>query len=151
VLYLPSALDGTRAPAVRERFARLLAAVGDGDAAAIADVVAADLPVAVRNTPAGWGYLRQRVEQLQRDGLADELTTLWDEPALDDPGVLAAVRAKVLVIGCAGDEVHPVVVAEQLVGVLPDAELHVYDRPGVLWSRRRDLRERISAFLNGPA
>jgi 3-oxoadipate enol-lactonase len=150
VLYLPSALDGTRAPAVRERFARLLAAVGDGDAAAIADVVAADLPVAVRNTPAGWGYLRQRVEQLQRDGLADELTTLWDEPALADPGVLAAVRAKVLVIGCAGDEVHPVAVAEQLAGVLPDAELHVYDRPGVLWSRRRDLRERISAFLNQP-
>jgi 3-oxoadipate enol-lactonase len=150
VLYLPSALDGVRPPAVRERFARLLAAVGEGDAAAIADVVAADLPVAVRNTPAGWGYLRQRVEQLQRDGLAEELTTLWDDPAVDDPGVLAGVRAKVLIIGCSGDEVHPVGVAERLAEVLTGSELYVYDRPGVLWSRRRDLRERISAFLNQP-
>ncbi len=150
VLYLPAPLDGVRPPAVRERFARLLVAVADGDAAAIADVVAADLPVAVRNTPSGWAYLRQRVEQLQRDGLADELTTLWDEPALADPSVLAAVRARALVIGCAGDEVHPVAVAEQLAAVLPDAQLYVYDRPGVLWSRRRDLRERVSTFLNEP-
>jgi 3-oxoadipate enol-lactonase len=148
VLYLPSPIDGTRPPAVRERFARLLAAVGEGDAAAIADVVAADLPVAVRNTPAGWGYLRHRVEQLQRDGLAGELATIWDEPAVPDPDVLAAVRAKALVIGCSGDEVHPVAVAQRLAGALPDAELYLYDRPGVLWSRRRDLRERVSTFLN---
>jgi 3-oxoadipate enol-lactonase len=148
VLYLPAPLDGVRAPAVRERFTRLLAAVGDGDAAAVADIVAADLPVAVRNTPAGWGYLRQRVEQLLRDGLATELSTLWDAPALPDLDVLTGVKARALVIGCAGDDVHPVAVAERLAEVLPEAELHVYDRPGVLWSRRRDLRERISTFLN---
>ena len=151
VLYLPAPLDGARPPAVRDRFARLLDAVGDGDAAAIADVVAADLPAAVRNTPAGWGYLRQRVEQLQRDGLAEQLTTLWDEPAVADLGALSAVPAKALVIGCAGDEGHPVAVAERLAEVLPGAELYVYDRPGVLWSRRRDLRERVSAFLNAPS
>jgi 3-oxoadipate enol-lactonase len=148
VLYLPSPIDGARPPAVRERFARLLTAVRGGDAAAIADVVAADLPVAVRNTPAGWGYLRQRVEQLQRDGLAEQLATLWDEPALTDPDLLAKVPAKVLVVGCSGDEVHPVAVAQRLAKTLPDAELYVYDRPGVLWSRRRDLRERVSTFLN---
>ncbi|HET9518590.1 MAG TPA: alpha/beta hydrolase [Actinoplanes sp.] len=148
VLYLPSPLDGVRPPAVRDRFIRLLSAVGDGDAAAIADAVSAELPVAVRNTPAGWGYLRQRVEQLQRDGLAEELTTLWNTPAVADPAALAAVRAACLVIGCAGDEVHPVAVAERLAEVLPGAQLHVYDRPGVLWSRRRDLRTRISTFLN---
>jgi pimeloyl-ACP methyl ester carboxylesterase len=148
VLYLPSPVDGTRPPAVRERFARLLAAVGAGDAAGIADVVAAELPVAVRNTPAGWGFLRQRVEQLQRDGLAEQLATLWDEPALPDPEALTAVRAKALVIGCSGDDVHPVAVAQRLAAALPAAELYVYDRPGVLWSRRRDLRERVSTFLN---
>jgi 3-oxoadipate enol-lactonase len=148
VLYLPAPLDGVRAPAVRERFARLLAAVGDADTATVADIVAADLPVAVRNTPAGWGYLRQRVEQLLRDGLAEQLSTLWDAPALPELDALTAVRAKVLVIGCAGDDVHPVVAAERLADVLPEAQLYVYDRPGVLWSRRRDLRERISTFLN---
>jgi 3-oxoadipate enol-lactonase len=150
VLYLPAPLDGVRTAGVRERFARLLTAVDDGDAAAVADVVAADLPVAVRNTPAGWGYLRQRVDQLLRDGLAEELSTLWDEPALPDPDVLAAFRGRALVIGCAGDDVHPVAAAERLAGILPGAELYLYDRPGVLWSRRRDLRERVSGFLSRP-
>jgi 3-oxoadipate enol-lactonase len=31
---------------------------------------------------------------------------------------------------------------------LPGAVLHVYDRPAVLWTQRKDLRERVSAFLN---
>jgi pimeloyl-ACP methyl ester carboxylesterase len=148
VLYLPAPLDGVRPPAVRERLARLLEAVGSGEAAAVADVVAADLPGAVRNTPAGWSHLRQRVEQLLRDGLADELSTLWDGPALADPEVLRGYAGRALVIGCLGDEAHPVGVAQQLAGILPAADLYVYDRPGLLWSRRQDLRDRISGFLN---
>lgn len=148
VLYLPAPLDGVRPVAVRQRLHRLLEAVASGEAAAVADVVAADLPPAVRNTPAGWSHLRQRVEQLLRDGLADELSTLWEEPALADPAVLGAFTGRALVIGCLGDDAHPVVVAQQLAGVLPRAELFVYDRPGVLWSRRQELRDRISGFLN---
>jgi pimeloyl-ACP methyl ester carboxylesterase len=150
VLYLPAPLDEARAPIVRERFARLLAAVGAGDAAATAEALAADLPYAVRNTSAGWTYLRQRVEQLLRDGLAPQLLTVADEPALADLAALSEVRAPALVIGCAGDDAHPVPAAERLAAALPAAELCVYDRPGVLWNRRRDLRERISGFLNRP-
>jgi hypothetical protein len=150
VLYLPAPLDGVRPVAVRDRLSRLLAAVESGEAASVADVVSNDLPVAVRNSPAGWSYLRQRVEQLLRDGLADELSTLWDAPAVAEPELLAAFRGRALVIGCAGDEAHPSAVAERLAGIIPTAELYVYDRPGVLWSRRADLRDRISAFLNAP-
>ena len=43
----------------------------------------------------------------------------------------------------------PAAVAEELAGLLPDARLHVYDRPSVLWTKRKELRERISSFLNG--
>ena len=53
-------------------------------------------------------------------------------------------------IGCAGDELHPVAVAERLAAVLPNATLHVYDKPGVVWTDRADLRTRISDFLNSP-
>jgi pimeloyl-ACP methyl ester carboxylesterase len=148
VLYLPAPLDGVRPPAVRDRFTRLLAAVASGEAAAVADVVTAELPGAVRNTPAGWSHLRQRVEQLLRDGLADDLETLWDSPALPDPEVLRAFSGRALVIGCLGDEAHPAGVAQRLADVMPGAELYVYDRPGLLWSRRQDLRDRISGFLN---
>ena len=148
VLYLPAPLDGRRPPAAAARLQRLLAALDTGEAAAIAEAVELELPPSVRNTPAGWGYLRQRVEQLQRDGLAPQLETLWRAPAVADDTALRAVHVPVLVIGCVGDEAHPVAVAERLAGLMPRAALHVYDRPAVLWTNRAELRERISAFLH---
>jgi len=148
VLYLPAPLDGVRPRAAQDRLERLLAAVESGEAAAVAEAVEPELPPSVRNTPAGWGYLRQRVEQLLRDGLAPEVQTLWREPAVAVAGALSAYPGKALVIGCLGDDVHPVAWAERLAGLLPGAELHVYDRPAVLWTHRRELRERISTFLN---
>jgi pimeloyl-ACP methyl ester carboxylesterase len=148
VFYLPAALDNTRPAAAEARVERLLAAVESGEAASIAAVVEAEMPPSVRNTPAGWSFLRQRVEQLQRDGLAAELTTLWHEPAVADESTLRAFQGRALVIGCVGDEVHPVAWAERLAALLPKADLHVYDHPAVLWNNRRELRERVSAFLN---
>ncbi|AEV88824.1 alpha/beta hydrolase [Actinoplanes sp. SE50] len=147
VLYLPAPLDGSRPEAALRRLDRLLASVESGEAAMIADAVEAEIPAAVRNTPAGWGFLRQRVDQLQRDGLAAELSTLWSAPPLPDESLLKAFRGRALVIGCQGDEIHPVAGAERVAGLL-DADLHVYDRPSILWTDRADLRERISAFLN---
>lgn len=151
VLYLPAPVDGHRPPAAAERLERLLAAIESGEAAAVAEAVEPELPAAARNTPAGWSYLRQRVEQLQRDGLAAALRTVWNEPAVPDEEALRAVSAPVLVIGCVGDDVHPVGVAERLAGLLPHADLQVFDRPSVLWNNRRELRDRISAFLNTSA
>ncbi|MEU4421122.1 alpha/beta fold hydrolase [Actinoplanes sp. NPDC024001] len=148
VLYLPAVLDGKRPAVAVDRLERLLASVESGEAAMIADAVESELPPAVRNTPAGWSYLRQRVEQLQRDGLAVELGSLWERPALEDESLLRAYRGRALVIGCLGDEVHPVTWAERLAELLPGAELEVFDRPSVLWNSRRELRDRISDFLN---
>ena len=148
VLYLPAALDGVRPPVAEARFERLLAAIESGEAAAVAEAVEAELPPSVRNTPTGWGYLRQRVEQLLRDGLAPQLDSLWRAPAVPDESVLGAFAGAALVIGCVGDEVHPVSVAERLAGLLPNARLQVYDRPAVLWTNRRELRDRVSTFLN---
>ncbi len=148
VLYLPAPLDGRRPPVAEARLTRLLTAVETGDAAAVAEAVEPELPPSVRNTPTGWSYLRQRVEQLLRDGLSEELDTLWRTPAVPDLTVLARFTGRALVLGCVGDELHPAAVAEQLAGLLPDANLHIYDRPSVLWTNRKELRERISAFLN---
>jgi pimeloyl-ACP methyl ester carboxylesterase len=148
VLYLPAPLNGIRPPAAATRLERLLAAIKTGEAAPVAEAVEPELPPSVRNTPTGWSYLRQRVEQLLDDGLAPELDTLWRAPAVPDESVLRAFRGQALVIGCVGDEVHPVAVAERLAGLLPGAQLYVYDRPAVLWTNRRELRDRISTFLN---
>lgn len=148
VLYLPAPLDGRRPPAAAQRLERLLMAVESGEAAVIAEAVEAELPPAVRNTPAGWSHLRQRVDQLQRDGLAPELASIWSAPPLAEDEPLRAYRGRALVIGCLGDEVHPVSAAERLAELLPGAELEIFDRPAVLWNNRRELRDRISTFLN---
>ncbi|MEV0896812.1 alpha/beta hydrolase [Actinoplanes sp. NPDC049802] len=148
VLYLPAALDGARPAASAQRLERLLASVESGEAAMIAAAVESDLPSSVRNTPAGWSFLRQRVEQLQRDGLAPEIETVWSSPPLADASALRRFRGRALVIGCLGDDVHPVAWAERIAGLLPGAELEVFDRPAVLWNARTELRERIAGFLN---
>jgi pimeloyl-ACP methyl ester carboxylesterase len=83
-----------------------------------------------------------------RDGLAPALAALPDQVPVRNRSALAAVTARALVIGCAGDDLHPVEVAEQLAAALPEATLHVYDKPGVLWTERADLRGRIADFLN---
>ncbi|MFI7072240.1 alpha/beta fold hydrolase [Micromonospora sediminicola] len=149
VFFLPAVLATPRGEAARARLTGLLDAVADGDASALADVVSLELPPSVRNTPAGWAYLRQRLDQLLRDGLAPGLAGLPEQSPLTDSGALAAVTAPALVIGCQGDDLHPAAVAEQLAAALPHATLHVYDRPGFAWTERADLRERISTFLNG--
>jgi hypothetical protein len=66
-------------------------------------------------------------------------------PSID---LLRDVTAEALVIGCLGDELHPSSIATQLADVLPQATLHIYSRPSVLWHERLDLRERVSTFLN---
>jgi 3-oxoadipate enol-lactonase len=148
VFFLPAVLDEPRPAAAQQRIATLLEAIESGDAATVADVVSQEAPAQVRNTPAVWAYLRQRLDQLMRDGLAEGLASLPEQVVIDNRATLATVTAPTLVIGCRGDELHPVAVAEQLAEALPNATLHVYDRPGVVWTQRADLRERISGFLN---
>ncbi len=148
VFFLPAVLDQARPQPAGRRVVDLLAALEFGDAATVAEVVAQEAPAKVRNTPAGWAYLRQRIEQLMRDGLAENLAELPSQVAVDDIGGLAEVAVPTLVIGCRGDELHPVEVAERLAVALPRATLHVYDRPGVLWTERASLRDRVAGFLN---
>lgn len=148
VFFLPAVLDTPRPAAAHERLTALLSAIEVGDAAAVADVIAQEVPAQLRNSPPVWAFLRQRLDQLMRDGLAAGLAGLPEQAALDDRAGLAAVSARCLVIGCRGDDLHPSVVAEQLAAALPKADLHIYDRPGILWTQRADLRSRISDFLN---
>ena len=148
VFFLPAALDQPRPDVAGQRLTALLEAVEEGDASAMAEAVELEMPSAVRNTPAGWSYLRQRLDQLMRDGLGAGLASLPEHAPLADRAALAAVNVPALVIANAGDELHPVEVAEELAAALPQATLHVYDKPGVLWTDRADLRERLTTFLN---
>ena len=147
VFFLPAVVDSVRSDPVHGRFTVLVDAVASGDRRRVAGMVTEEVPADFRSTPAARGFVRQRVTQLLRDGLGSGLRTLADQVPVERPAALAEVTAPALVIACAGDELHPVEAAERLAGLLPGATLHVYDRPGVLWTARDDLRRRIGGFL----
>lgn len=147
VFFLPAVLDSPRVAPARERLAALSAAIASGSPEAVGSVVAAEIPPALRDTAAAQAYLRQRAATLLDGGLAEAVASLVDQIAVPDAAALRAVSAPALVLACRGDALHPVEVAEQLAAVLPAAILHVYDEPGVLWTRRADLRNRISSFF----
>ncbi|GIJ48617.1 alpha/beta hydrolase [Virgisporangium aliadipatigenens] len=148
VFFLPAVLDKPRPAASRARLEALLAAVEEQDPSAIAEAVTPEIPAPMRGSSASWAYLRQRVDHLMHFGLGAGLASLPDEVPVPDPAVLSAVTVPALVIGARGDDLHPHEVARALADALPQAELHIYDRPGVLWTERADLRERVASFLN---
>jgi 3-oxoadipate enol-lactonase len=131
VFFLPAVLDAPRTAVARQRLAAVLA----GERAA-------DVPTALRDTPAARAYLAARPR------LAPELAELADAVAVPDLAALAAVTAPALVIGCRGDDLHPAIIAERLADALPNATLHMYDQPAPVWTARADLRARISSFLS---
>lgn len=153
VFFLPAVLDRPRHDDVRRDVGALLDAVAVGDRDAVAAAVRAELPAAVAGTPAGEAFVAQRVAGLlgPPDLAAAYRAVPGNAPPLP-PGAdaLRAVTAPALVLASRGDTLHPLSVAERLAGVLPNATLHVYDRPDVLWTARADLRRRISGFLNAP-
>jgi 3-oxoadipate enol-lactonase len=149
VFFLPAVLDEPRPQATTARLRALLDAVADDDAPAAAALLSSDIPASVRDRPAAWRYVRERLDALLRDGLAPALAELLTQVAVPDRESLAAVTAPALVIGCRGDVAHAPVVAERLAESLPNATLHLYEQPAVVWTNRTDLRTRISEFLNG--
>jgi 3-oxoadipate enol-lactonase len=150
VFFLPAVLDQPRPDAARRRLTGLLEAISSGDLPTVANAVVEEIPQSARNGAAGWAYVRQRLNTLMNTGLSNGLLTLPDQVAVPNARLLRDVTAQCLVIGCVSDELHPASVAEELAAVLPNAKLHIYGRPAVLWHERADLRERISGFLNPP-
>jgi pimeloyl-ACP methyl ester carboxylesterase len=151
VFFRPAARAEPREPAAAERFDALLAAAEEQDPGGLADVISLEIPPAVRASPAGWAYLRQRVEQIVHFGLSPALAGLPREAPLPDASAVAALRAvtaDALVLGCHNDDLHPAPVAEALADALPRCELHLYDGPGALWTDRDDVRDRVASFLN---
>ena len=148
VFVLPAVLTQRASPASHDRIVTLLEALNSGDIGQLANQLVAEVPKTFRNAAPGWAYVRQRLDALLRDGLAPGVAAFAEQSAIADLADLTQVTAPALVIGCLGDELHPVGVAEELAEALPHAQLQVYQRPALLWTERAELRDRISAFLN---
>jgi 3-oxoadipate enol-lactonase len=152
VFFLPAVLDTPRGEDVYGELRALATALEAGDAEAVTALVRAEVPPWAAGTPTGAVFVRQRVEALLGSGVARAIRALPGAvPLPDSADVLRTVRAPALVLAARGDALHPVPVAERLAGLLPNASLHVYDTPDVLWTQRTDLRRRIAGFLAEPA
>jgi len=147
VLFLPAILDRPRDDVATTRLGRLAARIDEGDAGAVEELLAAELPRDLRSSPAVAAYVRDRASRLSGPAVAGLVRALVESRPVRDRVLLASVSAPCLVVGQEGDDVHPAQVARELAAALPNARLHVFDSPGGLWVHRAELRRLVTEFL----
>ena len=145
VLYLPSALAAVTARR-RAQLSAMVVLAEAGDVHALGVLLGEELPVAVRASRPAMESSRARAERLSSPEGLRLLNSLAAGAAPVD-GPLREVTTQVLVIAAAGDDVHPVGVAEEITAALPYARLHVFGTPAPLWHSRAELRALVSGFL----
>lgn len=105
------------------------------------EAVRAELPAEATDA-----YVQERVRRLADPAVQRMAHGLGGDVAVT--GSLEAVTADVLVVAQDGDPLHPAAVAREVAAALPRAALHVFERPGVLWWGRRELRALVAPFLS---
>ena len=147
VFFLPAALDRARGTAPTGHLDALRRALQAASVADVEALVATELPEPARAKPEGRAYIADRARALIR--VREAMPIFADTAPVADRTELCGVTAPALVIGCVDDPLHDVAVARELAAALPNARLEVFDRPGFVWSHRRELREIIAGFLAG--
>ena len=132
VLFLPAAIDAPRTDVRRPTTPEEAEAW-----------VRAEVPT---GAPDSW--VTERVTLLTSPGVQALAAGIAADVPVRSRASLGAVTADVLVLAQEGDPVHPASVARELVGLLPKARLHVFDRPGALVHSRRELRDLVVGHLS---
>ena len=128
---LPAALDSTRADGATLRLRSLGHAIDRGDAEEATELLMAEVPPALRERRGVRLLLARRAADLvQRPA---PVPRREDRP-LSDRSVLSRITAPTLIIGQAGDPLHPLALAEELAGLLPHARLLSLPEGGVFWT-----------------
>lgn len=135
VLLLPSALDAPRPPDPLD------AAVRAGDPDRVRALVAAEIPPGVEVGE----HVRLRTQALLR--LRRSLGELSASAPVPEPGVLSAVRTRVLVIAAARDPRHPLSVARAVAAAVPGARLEVVDSATPVLTHRALVRRLTADHL----
>ncbi len=148
VFVLPAVIDEPRGGRSVTRLLRQADLVESGDVDTLAASIVDDQPETVRGRSDVDVWARRRAIRLAGAGTARALRELSGEAALTSRDELACLDVPVLVIAQEGDEAHPAAIARGLAALLPRAKLVVFDKDGVMWSHRREVRDAITAFLN---
>ena len=150
VLMLPAVLDQPRSDAALERLVTMARLADDRDVDGVTGLLLLEQPAEVRDDPAVQTWCRRQARTLVGTPAAGALRALPHAVPLGDRDVLRAVTAPVLVVAQEDDPTHPVWVARQLAGILPNARLEVLPPGGVLWRHRSRVRGLLRDFLSGP-
>jgi 3-oxoadipate enol-lactonase len=87
--------------------------------------------------------------EVNPEGVARAIRGIVGRPPLRDASVLRAVRAPSLVVARGGDTIHPADVAEELVRLLPHAELLLFADELDMYARLPEAVQRSVALLAG--
>jgi len=141
---LPAALDETRDDLATDRLLRLADAMIAGDEDQVVRLLMAEVPAKVRNR----GGTRLLVDRRARALLGSvPPRPRQPEAPLHHLAPLAAVHAPALVVGQAGDALHPSTVADRLAAALPAAELLQLEPGGVFWTATRQVQDALARHL----
>jgi pimeloyl-ACP methyl ester carboxylesterase len=141
---LPAALDETRDDLATERLLRLADAMIVGDEELVVRLLLSEVPESVRER----GGTRLLVDRRARQLLSTTPPMpRAPEAPLHDLTPLAAVTAPALVVGQAGDALHPSAVADRLAAALPSARLLQLEPGGVFWTATRQVQDALAHHL----
>jgi len=101
-----------------------------------------------KNTRVGLGSLPK---SWLPDGLARAIHGVVEDWPIPDREMLRAVRIPTLIVCIEGDEIHPAELGRILAGLMPEAELIVYESQATLFERLPALVTRVSSFIAGDA
>lgn len=99
------------------------------------------------NAPWMRDYDRGNLESLNPVGIARAIREVTLDWPIQDRELLAAVQAPALVIARDGDPVHSLVVATEIVRIMPNAELIAYPDPAAMFADVPNLVARVVRFL----
>lgn len=145
---LPAALDETRDDLATERLLRLADAMIVGDEELVVRLLLSEVPESVRERGGTRLLVDRRARQLL--GTVPPMPRAPESP-LAELSPLAAVTAPALVIGQAGDALHPSSVADRLAAALPSARLLQLESGGVFWTATRQVQDALAHHLDPEA
>jgi pimeloyl-ACP methyl ester carboxylesterase len=147
VFVIPAVLDRPREDAALDRLVAMADRADERDVDGMTELLLLEQPEPVRADRAVRTWCRGQATHLVGTPVSRALRTLPHAVAMDDREALRGVRAPALVLAQEDDPAHPVSVAEQLAGLLPDARLEVLPPGGLMWRHRATVRRLIGLFL----
>jgi pimeloyl-ACP methyl ester carboxylesterase len=149
VFFIPSRLD-SNTPASKDNYPMMASLLESLPLDECADrLLAAPESQPLFNARPAWRELmRARILRMNAVGVPRALRAFAEgRPPVADPTVLERVTAPTLILAHENDPIHPADTARRIAGVMPNAELRIWDQPLAMLDDFGSFAETIGGFL----